>query len=723
MSDVVNKLQEGFDEHFEQYRNVPIGIYGIGKNAETILGSIKGYDFQCLIAADHLHEQMYGLEVLSLSEALNRIGLVLIAAIPSSTAIIYDRIKDDVPENVPIVTMHGRILRGDENYRDNEYWKCSELDLYKTIDSHDVISFDIFDTLIMRRVLQPQDVLPLVANRLKSMSFDKSISERFAAARIVADRAMYAQFTSPTIECIYDRLADDLGLSYDKASDIMEIELSVEMSVCIPRKEMVKVLNYAISRGKQVFMTSDMFFGKEDIWKILKSAGLNCNCEVLVSCDYDASKEKGTLYSILKEKSDSTSILHVGDNLEHDISKAKVSGIDTFYVKRSYDILAESSAAFIFDKIKSDADRQMLGYIVSELFNDPFVLNDSKGKLTVRNYRDIACRILPITAVYLAYIIDYSRNYDVLFFASRDGYFLQKMYERIRTSYPDGDLPPSKYVYISRSAVSRAATVSYDDIDVLSNKIIDDPKLNLRDFFRIQFHTELPDEYDMTNAKALDKWGYDGLKKKLRTFYDNILRDSKVARGRYLGYLQNEGIFEFDKPAIIDIVTQGTLVYGLGKIMNKDIDLIAMGTSCVPNRYILDEKSVHSLYGNITERIGDNIHSMTDFSETHLMLEMLYGSTDGQLQGFDEKSKPLFAEGTAYDAELLGGVQSELEEMLNYVIDQDLLGKISKEFAMDVLRLCIRKYSEYSDNIKKCFSFNDPYDGSLKESNLIDYIK
>lgn len=723
MNDVINKLQAGFDEHFGQYRGVPIGIYGTGKNAETILNSITGYDFKCLIATDHLHEMIYGLKVVPLCEAVEKVRLIIIAAIPSSTAIVYDRIKEDVPDSMPIYSMHGRLLTGDEGYRDNAYWKCSIDDLYNAIDSHEVISFDIFDTLITRRALQPQDVPRLVESMLVNDQNKGTDIERFADVRMAADRAMYSRFTSPTIECIYEYLANELSISAQEAERIKDIELSVEMSVVVPRKIMAEALDHAVKKGKQVILTSDMFFGSDDIRKILCAARIDVKCEMLISCEYDASKEKGSLFEILKEKAQSSSILHIGDSPENDIEKARENGIDTFYIKKGYDILAESSGAYIFDRIRNDADRQILGYIISEMFNDPFILNTSKGKLKVDSYRDIALRIFPITAVYMAYIEEHASSFDMLFFASRDGYFLHRTYERLRSRLSHQNLPPSKYVYMSRSAVSGASIFTTEDIEVLSNKIEDDPKLNLRDFYRMQFHITLPEEFDMTNADAIDKWGIEGLKEKLSEYNELIINNSAIERKRYLGYLDLAGVLGADHPAIIDIVTQGTLVYGLGRIIGKDMGLIAMGTSCVPNKYISDKSLVHALYGNITERIGGNIHSMTDFSETHLLLEMLYGSTDGQLQGFDDEYNPIFVSGTEYDEKLLQGVQKELEKLLDYIVDIGLFGKISREFAMDVLRMCIGKYSEYSDDIREAFAFNDPYDGSLKESNLIDYIQ
>ena len=40
-------------------------------------------------------------------------------------------------------------------------------ELAKLIDQYEVISFDIFDTLLMRRVLEPQDVFRLVEYTLR----------------------------------------------------------------------------------------------------------------------------------------------------------------------------------------------------------------------------------------------------------------------------------------------------------------------------------------------------------------------------------------------------------------------------------------------------------------------------------------------------------------------------------------------------------------------------
>lgn len=746
------ELQISFDEAFGQYRDKPLGIYGLGNNARTLLSVIRGYDFACVIAADHNHEDFCGRMVLPIEEAVRSVSAIIIAAIPSSCAIVFRRIKDLVPPDIPIYDMHGYLLSGDDQYRENPYWAVTVQDLYDAIDAHDVISFDIYDTIVMRRVLEPRDIFD-IAYAASSKHFQSSRGASYKAMRIRSEEELYSEQISPTIDDIYIRMREEYGLSIEEADALREAEILTEFLETVPRKAVADAFEYAHAHGKKIILTSDMYLSSADIKRILSGTGIDTQGiidEIIVSCEYKATKYEGTLYDILKEKIKSHTILHIGDNLHSDISKAKEAGLDVFYIKKGYDLLAESSCGYILDKIDNRADKRLAGYMVSELFNDPFIINQNRGKLFIRDYRTLALYLLPITLVFLSYIMKCAQKYDHLCFPSRDGYFLYKMYEKYRIHHPESELPPAVYFYASRQAVSRAAILSYEDIITLSNKIVDDPKLNLRTFFRNQFDVELTDQFDMTNGEAIEKWGLAGLYDELQACYDEILQRSEAKRKIYKRYLESINDMLYTHPdikhsvdsltdqsmnekysegevhwAVVDVVTQGTLVYGLSRITGFTPELIAMGTSCVPNRYIEDESRVNSLYGNISERVNGTIHSMSDFSELHLLLEMLYASDEDQFLGFTLSHEliPQFVKGTAYNKELLSGVQTELEELLSRFWDTDVFGNVSKSFALNVLRMCFGKYSDFSDELKSSFMFDDPYDGSLKKCNLIEYLR
>lgn len=48
-----------------------------------------------------------------------------------------------------------------------KYYKKSKEELKKELQQYDAISFDVFDTLIMRRILNPEDIFEMVDARIR----------------------------------------------------------------------------------------------------------------------------------------------------------------------------------------------------------------------------------------------------------------------------------------------------------------------------------------------------------------------------------------------------------------------------------------------------------------------------------------------------------------------------------------------------------------------------
>ncbi|SFG25439.1 hypothetical protein [Oribacterium sp. WCC10] len=707
-----NKYYIEFDRKFKTYKSNRIAIYGIGKNAKLIVENTFDYNFTCLVANDHIGEVKFGLRILPIEEAINVSDMILIAAIPSSTAIVYNRIKDVVPENIKILDLQGCLLRGDDNYKNNPYWNSDKNNLKNLIDSHDVISFDVFDSLVTRIALVPHKVFDYM-----------HLSDEFRDIRIKAEAELYKRYTSPSLTQIYEYICYLNGWNINKAQDFKNKEIVTEQSVLVTRKRIVDFFKYAIATGKKVYLTSDMYLEKKDILSLLSSIGISDGFELLVSCEYQKTKESGELYDVLLEKNPRKTILHIGDNKDTDIERARAKGIDTFYIKKGYDILAESSCAYLFDLIHTEYDKYILGYAISQLMNDPFCLCSTKGKMNINSYADIAICILPMTLMYLARIVKWSGDYDEVLFASRDGYYLYKLYEWYREKNKALNLPKGKYIYVSRSAISSMAVKSVEDIDIFLNKIVDDPKLNLKKLIENQFHISISDDFNILTGEAVENWGLDEIKARIGQYYNLILKNADSLRKRYLKFLDNIGIQTYGKIAVVDVVTQGTLVYGLSSIFENQIDLFALGTSTVPNKYIKDISRVHSIYGNITERIGESIYSKNDFSELHLFIEMLYASKEGQFFTVDDELNPVFVKGSEYNLKLLESVQTILQTMIEKFVLDSVISEVSPEFALGMIRVFSKKYSVFSDEMKSKFSFEDPYDGNIQKCNLIDFIQ
>lgn len=709
-------FQSEFDEHFSAFKHVPIAVYGTGKNAELVLRHITGYDFFALVSANSDGGVAYGKNIITIEEAIERAGMILIAAIPSSATIIYARIKKIVPHEIPVYDMRGQELNGEEYYKNNAYWKKQLCDLYELIDLYEVISFDVFDTLIMRKVLKPSDIFLMIESEMKKNR--KEIP--FSVWRMEAEKKT-GYSSCPTIDQIYGTMKDLHGLDEECIREWKQMEIAAELESVCRRDAMAELLDYAYKKGKKVYLTTDMYFPRGILESILRRCRIGHGYELMISCENNASKENGMLYQLLKRKENGKKILHIGDNYETDVENAIRNGLDAFWIMSSYDTLAASSIAYIIEEVKNLDDKKMLGYFISEIFNDPFALNASKGKVQLNTFHRLAHCFVPITVLFLGFIIEKSSLYDFVLFASRDGYFLDRLYQMALSHGNDSNNSPEAiYFYTSRSAVNSSAIFDETDLYVVCSKISEDHQLNVKDFLRTQFGIEADDELNITAGQAVGKWGEKGLWEKILSYKERIIKISGEKRKRYSKYIKNLGIKDSCKIVIVDIVTQGTLVYGLSRMIGTPVNLISLGTSAMPNNYVQDLNRVSSIYGNINRNMDGIAYSFSDLSELHLFLEVIYASCEGQFIGFDENGKAMMLD-NEYDCELLLNVQYELEHIMK---ENNFFSgwKISKEFALAFLRILYSRNSEMIEEIRKKFRFKDPYDSNKLECNLMDGI-
>lgn len=710
-----DKFKRTFDSYFGGYKNVPVGIYGIGQNAEIILNNAEGYHFPALIAAEHIGETRYGKEIISIEEAAEKTQMILIAAAPASTSIIYQRIRHLIPEEIPVFDMRGYRLTGEEYYKKNPYWKQSPAELMEQIDRHSVISFDMFDTLVTRRVFWPADVFQLVERALH----DQGVNIPFARWRISAEQICGKETVSPSVDMIYESLRREYALDETGIQLAKELELRIEKQVLLPRKAMADIFRYALKKGKAVYLTSDMYYPKETIQNLLETCGITGCHDTLISCDWGASKKTGGLYEILKAKAPENDILHIGDHREADIKQAVEHGVDSYQVMSGRDMLSSSSAAYLVDSAKSFDDRLLLGTMIADLCNAPFSLHGYEGKLQINSCHELALFFLPITGLFFSFITSQASRYDAVLFPSRDGFFLHKLYCKAREERQLESLPEAFYFYASRSAVSSAAVFNEKDILVFCSKLFVNKGLNLREFLRNQFQIEVSEEYDITSGEAVEEWGKDGLRKKLLSNKAAIFEKSEKNRRLYLQYIHELGVDRFEKIAIVDIVTHGTLVYGLSNILGRQVHLIALGTSALPNDYVSNLQFVSSVWGNINEKWHDSVYSLSDVSQLHLFLEMLYASEEGQFGGFSESGCAVTVPGTEYNAELLRDTQNELSTLIKNCKDIHWEA-VSKEFALSAMRMLYSKHTDMAHTLRAKFSFSDPYDGNTPICNLMD---
>ena len=147
---------------------------------------------------------------------------------------------------------------------------------------------------------------------------------------------------------------------------------------------MVEALNYAKDKGKKVLLISDMYFGKKYMKKILESMAIHGYDGLYVSCDERAWKwPNGDLYKrvAVKENISGCKWLHVGNDSGADGLAAQKNGIDSYIVWSTEDMLVNSEYVKLLEEYGTPEKKDKLGKLMAELFNDPFALNERKGRI------------------------------------------------------------------------------------------------------------------------------------------------------------------------------------------------------------------------------------------------------------------------------------------------------------------------------------------------------
>lgn len=690
-------FQVEFDSIFEKYKIFDIAVYGSGKIAESLFESINGYNFTCIIDPKYTGTIKYNIPVVSLFEAIKNVSVILIAASESSKKIIYHRIKDEVPNSIVILDMFGNRLNEhiESMQEDNPYWKTKKLDLYIAVDSHDVISFDIFDTLIMRKVPYPEDVFCIIERELKKEGMDIPFMEW----RVNAEKYLQCK-GEPNIDDIYWEIKHRYQISDDLIQNLKLKELKWEERVVCPRRTIVEIFEYAKSKKKKVCLISDMYLRKNYIEKLLRKCGIVGYDAVYVSCEYGVSKKNGLLYKIfMNDFSDGvTSFLHIGDNRDIDFTEAGNMGMASIWIMNSRDLLGVSNMRGIINYVKTLDDRIFLGEFLATILNDPFALHKGDGKINICSLNIMAKACFSL--FFMFYMTKLKNKADTeenttFLFLSRDTYFIYKMYQKMRSD----DMPEAKYLLSSRKVMRSLVLRKKKDIEDFTNHLSCLPyAMNLKYYLERLFDIRLPSKFDISVGEALDRWGKQNIVKNLRPIMNKLIINSKKKRKVYLKYLASLGVKKEYKLCVIDMQTTGTTKYFMENLLKKKIFMFTA--------FLLGERENDSFIEYMYR-----IYPTSRMKKILDVLEIVYASREGQLDGFTIEGQPVFNEDSRYNQTLLDGIQNGVEEFVDaYLIRDWINSEYSKELPLIFLELLLPNYSIVDESIMNLFDVYDPLD-------------
>ena len=630
-----------FIQAFSDRKEERIVLYGIGINTQYLLQHLSGWRIIGLMDAQNEGKEYWGLRVLRPEEVAELADFIVIIARPAVLGIIYSRISHLENrlsiyqyQGIPLSQIFSQSCKSGKNV---PFLHDSFSSFQKAIDAYHTISFDLFDTLIMRKLPRPCDVFDLVEERIRRERGSEFCSN-FRKLRIEAERLANQEETAPGVDEIYQYLCLLAKIEPFEAEYLKQIEWETEEAQLCLRESVYKLFKYALAKKKTVIILSDMYWGAKKLEPLLNQLGLIGYTELIVSSDYRATKIDGSLFLFVKSRYKGN-ILHIGDNEEADIHKAKECGIAAMQVLSSYELCLSSSLKRLLVHVYSLDDRIYLGNFLARFVNSPWALNRQRGRLDITTPEQFAeIFFFPIVHSFLNWMLQIIRGQTkksaVLLFTARDGYLLQKLYEKKISSNPDG-YPDGIYFLASR----RAVTVANLHVPADINTIIDQMVLvSTYGEILFRFFGICADADDIkANTFVNTATDRDNLRKWLHRYDEKILKNAAKERTGYMSYIRNLNIGN-RAVYIFDLTVTGTVPTGIERLLGRECNLICFSTWGIPNRYYSNQDRVHSFLGN------HNHYDMTlFFLRVYKLFEILFSPQEGCFMGFGTQG-PRFGE-------------------------------------------------------------------------------
>lgn len=410
-----------------------------------------------------------------------------------------------------------------------------------------IVSFDIFDTLIKRDVLKPEDVFFLMEKYCRKNNIP--VPEDFAQCRIKADKTANRKCGgTATVDDIYSELRELTG---SDLTGIMDLEIDFEVRLCRPNEEMVSLFHKYIDRGITVVLISDMYLPECVIQKMLSKCGIEGYKKIYISAYCGHTKRSGELFDYVISDLGITKkqLLHIGDNKKSDFIVPLRHGIKARLIR--------STVPVYEDKLHILSDSENWEYQILSLFLD-------RIKRELNYDQQMGCMTMgPLLfgfSQWLRTSLKKSEIHDVFFF-SRDGYIMKKAFDMIN----DDPSVNSSYFYCSRRSFlfpllwkcnsykdvfSYLALTPNTKVRLLLLKMGFDPKQ----------YSKLAEEYGIDMGKTYRNHTIEN-DETVAGFVERILQDIREQSIEEFNAIKKylETMSAYAKIAVVDIGVRGTI--------------------------------------------------------------------------------------------------------------------------------------------------------------------
>lgn len=685
-----------FKKNLKKLKDKKVVIYGIGKSTKVVLDEFTDFNFIGLMDPVKEGDIVFGKPVLSVSDISNMdVDAIIIIARSSNLSIIYQRIENICKsKNIDVYDINGSLIENiiSENHLESDYFNKSIDDIKNVSQNYECISFDVFDTLIMRKTLYPVDVFQIVDKKAKENNI---YFGDFYSLRTEAERELNLE-KSPKIIDIYNRCQEKEHFSDEIKEKLMKLEIETEREVLIPRTEMVDLLKWLVSKDVDVYLISDMYLNKEILEPILNNFGIQGYKKLMVSCDYGKSKCNG-LYNYYLDLTKKEKYLHIGDNYEADGNMAKLNGLDTYSIKSSIDMMDLSNLRILKKYDNDFRSRCIIGNFISNVLNNPFAFYKTEGKISIDNNYDFGYSLIgPFIFTFIEWMLGQVKKekIDTLLLSARDGFIINKILKSKKLDL-DNKLNII-YFKTSRMSSAIAAIKNEEDIKYLSSLAFSG---SAEEMLQTRFFLDLNDIKAKEYGESDEKY--------ILRHRDLILDKVKEARKNYLKYIDALKLKADTNIGFFDFVSSGTCQMNLEKIMNKNLKGL----------YFL--KVLEDYEGKLNLNVSTLLESKFVYEkqscmfDSYIFLENIMTSYEPSIKSFDEDGLPeyLYESRSDYQIEKIKEVHKGI---FDFYFDMDIVlsGKVSNNEILlvdEILKNIKNGYSLISASIFKDTTLKDEF--------------
>ena len=291
----------------------------------------------------------------------------------------------------------------------------------RAIDQAQYISFDIFDTLLVRPYVSPKDLFLHLEEHYACAGFRQ---ERVAAER-------RARTLNPNKQdIIFDDIYAEIKLQFQP---FKQAELDLERQVLTANPEMKLLWQYARQQQKKILICTDMYLPRAVLVDVLARNGFADFDALYISGELAKTKKTGALFQHVLTDLNITAqqILHIGDNPKGDFKVPKALGIECLLypqvlqqyrqVEKKADLYAQSH--------QSLGQSMILALNAWQWHQQRFSTTDNPSYWQALGYAYAG----PLAYSFAHWIAQQAQRQNIgqVLFVARDGYLLQKAFEQI----------------------------------------------------------------------------------------------------------------------------------------------------------------------------------------------------------------------------------------------------------------------------------------------------